>query len=71
MLILCAGVRNADDGFGFIFCGLGGGGASATCSLQETKQINNRAAIDNCKSSFVVDVLYFKVSTMLLFFGRE
>lgn len=66
VLMLCCGVKYADEGSGFIFAGLGGGGASGSWWLHANKQTSNRAAINVCRKDFIIGVLYVKVNSMLL-----
>jgi len=54
VLMLFAGDKNADDGLGFIFSGLGGGGASGDCWLHANKQTSNRAATEVCEKGFII-----------------
>ena len=66
MLMLCYGVRKADEGSGFIFAGLGGGGASCCWWLHANRQTSNNVGINVCKKDFITDVLYGKVNKILL-----
>ena len=65
MLILCAGVRKADEGLGFIFPGLGGGGASCSWWLQANKQTSNKVGTKIFEKDFITVVCYCKVNKIL------
>ena len=71
VLILCSGVKKADDGSGFIFAGLGGGGASCSWWLHADKQTSSKADIIVCGEDFIIDILFFLVNTLLLFFAGD
>ena len=60
VLILCAGVKKADEGLGFIFSGLGGGGVSCSWWLQANKQISNKDGTMVLKKGFMTVVWYGK-----------
>ena len=56
-LMLCAGVKYAEEGFGFILAGLGGGVASCSWWLQANKQTSNKSGTIFCKKGFIIAVI--------------